>query len=261
MQTDKVRVLFVGDIVGDAGRKIVIDSLDYLKNNYFYDISIANIENIAGGFGITKETYDYIEPYFDAFTTGNHVWDKKDIVINIDNMPKLAKPFNMPNTKGKSFVIIEKNNVKILIATFLGRIFMNPVDNPFILINQITQNPELPAIKVIDFHAEATSEKQAFGWYCDGKVSACLGTHTHVQTNDEKILPNGTAYITDVGLTGCHSGVIGFRKDAIIDKFITYMPTRFDVCKEDLRLNACIIDVNIYNGKAVNIEKINISST
>ncbi len=259
MQTDVLRILFVSDIVGDSGRKAAVDSLNYLKDSYAYDIAIANIENLAGGFGITKETYEAIEPYFDAFTTGNHVWDKKDFVINIDSMTKVARPFNMPNTKGKSFVIVEKNYTKVLVATFLGRIFMNPVENPFIFLDQLYSDNLLPIIKIIDFHAEATSEKQAFGYYCDGKVSACLGTHTHVQTNDEKILPNGTAYITDVGLTGCHGGIIGFKKEDIIEKFITYMPKRFDVCKIDLRVNACIVDVNIYNGKALNIEKINIS--
>ncbi|MGC8706377.1 MAG: TIGR00282 family metallophosphoesterase [Desulfurella sp.] len=256
MQTEFLRILFVGDIVGDVGRKIVIDKLDFLKEKYAYDVAIANIENLAGGFGITKETYDAIEPYFDAFTTGNHVWDKKDFLINIDSMNKVARPFNMPNTKGKPYVIVEKNYTQVLVATFLGRIFMNPVENPFILLNQLIRE-DLPTIKIIDFHAEATSEKQAFGWFCDGKVSACLGTHTHVQTNDEKILPGGTAYITDVGLTGCHGGVIGFKKQAIIEKFITYMPTKFDVCKDDLRLNACIVDINVYTGKALNIEKIN----
>jgi len=261
MQTNTIRILFVGDIVGDAGRKVVIDKLSYLKDTYAYDISIANIENLAGGFGITRETYDAIEPYFDAFTTGNHVWDKKDFIVNIDSMSKVARPFNMPNTKGKPYVIVEKNYIKVLVASFLGRIFMNPVENPFILLDQLVEDNLLPTIKIIDFHAEATSEKQAFGWYCDGKVSACFGTHTHVQTNDEKILPDGTAYITDVGLTGCHGGVIGFKKESIIEKFITYMPTRFDVCKDNLRLNACIVDVNIYNGKTLNIEKINIGES
>ncbi len=260
MQTEVLRILFVGDIVGDVGRKIAIDTLDGLKEQYAFDIAIANIENLAGGFGITKDTYKALEPYFDAFTTGNHVWDKKDFLINIDSMAKVARPFNMPNTKGKPYVIVEKKFTQVLVATFLGRIFMNPVENPFILLDQLVKDNQLPKIKIIDFHAEATSEKQAFGWYCDGKVSACLGTHTHVQTNDEKILPNGTAYITDVGLTGCHGGIIGFKKSAIIEKFITYMPTKFEVCKDDLRLNGCIIDINIYTGKAINIMKINISN-
>lgn len=260
MQTDDIlRILFVGDIVGDSGREAILDTIEYLKEKTLYDVSIVNIENIAGGFGVTKEIYHTIEPFFDAFTSGNHIWDKKETQYNIDSMPKLVKPFNMPNTKGKPFVIVEKNGIKVLVATFLGRIFMNPVENPFLMIKDII-NDTLPAIKIIDFHAEATSEKQAFGWYCDGNISAVIGTHTHVQTNDERILPNGSAYITDVGMSGCHDGIIGFTKEAIIDKFITYIPTRFEVCKSNLRVNACIIDVNIYTGKAVNIEKINIAS-
>jgi len=261
MQTDFLRILFVSDMVGESGRIAVFKGLDYLKKTYNYNVSIANIENLAGGFGITKETYDEVEPYFDAFTTGNHVWDKRDFIINIDSMTKVARPFNMPNTIGKPYVIVEKNFTKVLVATFLGRIFMNPTENPFIYLDQLINDASLPIIKIIDFHAEATSEKQAFGYYCDGKVSACFGTHTHVQTNDEKILPNGTAYITDVGLTGCHGGIIGFKKEDIIEKFITYMPKRFDVCKSDLRINACIVDINIFNGKALSIEKINLPIT
>ncbi len=259
MQTN-LTVLFIGDIVGKIGRKAVSSSINKIKKEFGVDFTVINIENSADGFGLNKKTYTEIEPYADACTAGNHTWDRSEMVQDIDLMNKLVRPVNLPDgIPGSGYLITQKNDVKILIINALGRIFMNPVDNPFFAIKNLLKKDEFQdiKIKIVDFHAEATSEKEALGWFLDGKVSAVIGTHTHVQTADERILPQGTAYISDAGMTGCHDGVLGFEKEQALERLLTYMPNRLKVCKDNPKINGCIVKINKESGKAVSITRIN----
>ncbi len=258
MQT-KLNVLFIGDVVGRYGRKAIRSHIDSLKSKYDIDFTIINAENAADGFGINQKVYKELELCADAITLGNHTWDKADILNDINSMNKLIRPINYSHkTPGVGFRILSVNGTEIAIINALGRIFMLPTDNPFYVLEELLEEPYIKEIKVkiVDFHAEATSEKQAFGWYFDGKVSAIIGTHTHVQTADERILPNGSAYITDVGMTGCHDGVLGFEKQQAIERFLTYIPQRLKVCKSNIRINGCIIEIDAQTGRALNIKRI-----
>jgi metallophosphoesterase (TIGR00282 family) len=258
MQT-KFNVLFIGDVVGRYGRRALRSEIDNLKREFDIDFTIVNIENAADGFGVNKKVYAEIEGCADALTMGNHTWDKQELIGEINKMEKLIRPINFSKkAPGVGFRIFSVNGVDILIANAIGRIFMVPVDNPFDEIENILDDEFSDIkIKIVDFHAEATSEKQAFGWFVDGRVSAVLGTHTHVQTADERILPNGTAYITDAGMTGCHDGVLGFNKDEALSRFLTYMPKRLKVCKNNIRINGCIVSIDSKSGKSLQIERIN----
>ncbi len=256
----KVRVLFIGDIVGRWGRRAFKQEVDALKREYGIDFTIVNVENAAEGFGITKKVYDELQGFAEAFTLGNHTWDKSDLIKEIDNAGKLIRPVNYSSKlPGVGWRVFRLNGIEIAVINAIGRIFMTPVDNPFCVVDELltTQALEEAEIKIVDFHAEATSEKQAFAWFMDGRVSAVVGTHTHVQTADERILPGGTAYITDVGMTGCHDGVLGFEKKEAIEKFVYYYPHRLKVCKTNIQINGCIIEIDSSTGKAVSIERIN----
>ncbi len=262
MQTNILRILFIGDIVGKPGRDALKNKIDTLKDELKPDFTIINAENAAGGFGINKKVYDELDSFGDAFTMGNHTWDKKEIFREINNMPKLIRPLNIPNAlPGAGYRKFNVKNTDILVANLLGRIFMNPADNPFEAVDDlIDKNEAASVIKIIDFHAEATSEKEAMGWYCDGRVTAVVGTHTHVQTADERILTDGTAYISDVGMSGSNDGVLGFNAEEALDRFLYYIPKKLNVCKKDKRINGCIIDCDTISGKALNIERVNISA-
>ncbi len=259
MQTN-VNILFIGDVVGRYGRRILRNEIDSIKREFDIDFTVINAENAADGFGINKKVYDDIEKCGDVLTLGNHTWDKKEFLKDVDSMPKIIRPINFSKkAPGLGYRIVPINGFEIAVINAIGRVFMMPVDNPFYEVEELLEDeiPDDIKIKIVDFHAEATSEKQAFGWYFDGRVSAVLGTHTHVQTADERVLPNGTAYITDVGMTGCHDGVLGFNKDEALSRFLTYIPKRLKVCKSNLRINGCIITVNSKSGKALNIQRIN----
>lgn len=254
-----MRVLFIGDIVGSPGRKAAKEMISKLKKEEEIDFCIANGENAAGGSGITyviaQELYS---SGVDGITMGNHTWSKNEILNFIESDNKLARPANYPqDLPGKGYAILNGKNGKLAIMNLLGRIYMDNIDCPFKAADRELEHikKEVKAV-VVDFHAEATSEKTAMAWYLDGRVSCVLGTHTHVQTADERIFPFGTAYITDVGMTGPCDGVIGVNKDIIIKKFLTSMPQRFEVAKGRVIFNAVMLDIEEKNGKTTNIRRI-----
>jgi len=239
LDKEHVRVLFIGDIIGEAGRKALFVSLSNLIKEKKVDFVIANGENAAGGFGITGEIAGKLYSY-----------------INGDQ--KLIRPANYPKgTPGKGWTILEKNGVKIGVLNLLGRVFMEPLDCPF-----RTAQRELSAIQkytkiiIVDFHGEATSEKVAMGWHLNGIVSAVIGTHTHVQTADERILVGGTAYITDAGMTGPFDSIIGIQKEIALKKFVTMIPSKFIVAENDIRVNGVLVTIQRESGKAVHIERV-----
>ncbi len=256
-----MRVLFIGDIVGEAGRRFLFEQLASLSDEYRADLIIANCENAAGGFGITpKIAEEMLEKGIHVLTSGNHIWDKKEIMDYLSREPRLLRPANYPDgVPGFGWVVIGSGVDKIGILNLSGRVFMNTLECPFRtakkLISEIKK--ETKTI-ILDFHAEATSEKIAMGWYLDGDVAAVIGTHTHVQTADEEILPSGTAYITDVGMTGPSNSVIGIKKESAIEKFLTQMPKRFDMAKGPAVLSAVFLDIDTSTGRAKTIERISI---
>jgi len=248
--------------VGRPGRNILKENLKNIIEEYTVDFVIANGENAAGGNGITKKVAEELfETGVNFLTMGNHVWDNKDIFTFIDNEERIIRPLNYPpGTPGKGSKIIEiKNNLKIGIINISGRTYMQNLDCPFrTCIEEIEKISSITNIIIVDFHAEATSEKQAMGWYLDGKVSAVIGTHTHVQTADERILPGGTAYITDVGMTGAFNSILGVEVEGVIKKFITQLPARFDVAKGIAQLNSVLIEIEENTGRATSINRINL---
>jgi metallophosphoesterase (TIGR00282 family) len=258
-----VNILFIGDIVGKPGRQAIARELHRLVDRYRVDLVIANGENAAGGFGLTVETAkELFELGVQFFTSGNHIWDKRDALEYITREQRLIRPANYPpGTPGQGSAIVKTaGGVKIGVLNLEGRVFMNYLECPFRTADsEIEKLKQETPIIFVDFHAEATSEKTALGWYLDGRVSAVVGTHTHVQTADERILPDGTAYLTDAGMTGAFDSVIGVRKEEPIEKFLTQRPSKFEVAKKDLRLNGVVIGVDENTGKALTIERVNIA--
>ena len=251
-----MKVLFIGDIIGRPGRKIITERLSELTKQGAIDLVIANGENAAGGFGITPEIcHEILAIGIDVITSGNHIWDRREIYDVIDTMP-ILRPANFPpGVPGRGYLIHEtKNGIKVGIVNLQGRVYMTSLDCPFRKSDKILEEikKETPII-IVDFHAEITSEKIAMGWYLDGKVSAVVGTHTHVQTADARILDEGTAYITDIGMTGPRDSVIGIRKDVILKRYLTAIPLRFEVAKEDPIMSYAIIDIDNKTGKAISI--------
>jgi metallophosphoesterase (TIGR00282 family) len=250
-----LKILFIGDIFGKPGRNILRQKLRDVQVKYDIDFTIGNGENAAGGTGITKKIFEEISNYgVDVITMGNHVWDKREILDFIDSEPRILRPANFPSgAPGKGYNIYNVGQTKMAVINMSGRIFLPPLDCPFQKIDGIINEIKgITKIIILDFHAEATSEKQAMGWYLDGRVSAVIGTHTHVQTADARLLKRGTAYITDVGMTGPYDSVLGVNKDLIIKKFVTQLPVRFEVAGGDIQLNAVIIDISA-NGRASKI--------
>ena len=259
-----MKLLFIGDIVGRPGRDLVRRHVRALAASCQADVVIANGENAAGGAGITRENmYEILSAGVHVITSGNHVWDKRETLEFIGNEPRLIRPANYPDGTpgGGSCVITAANGVRVGVINVMGRLFLQAIDDPF-----RTAEREIARVKeegtqviLIDMHAEATSEKIAFCYYVDGKVSAVIGTHTHVQTADERILQGGTACLTDVGMTGPHDGVIGIDKDAIIARFVTGLPARFETATGDPRLNGVVITVDPASGRAQHIERVSLS--
>jgi len=256
-----IRILFIGDIVGSPGRSAISRELHRLVDRHGADIVIANGENAAGGFGITPDTANELyRQGITLLTSGNHIWDKKDNSGYLDREERLIRPLNYPpGTPGRGSAVVETpGGVKVGVLNLEGRVYMKNLDCPFrVADTELEQLRRETPIILVDIHAEATSEKAALGWYLDGRVSAVVGTHTHVQTADERILPGGTAYITDVGMTGSFDSVIGIDKHQAIQRFLTQQPVKFDIPKKDLRINAVVIGVDTTTGKAVSIERIN----
>jgi 2',3'-cyclic-nucleotide 2'-phosphodiesterase len=243
-----MRVLFIGDIVGSPGRQIVRDRLADLVEHQHIDLVIANGENSAAGFGITPRiAEELLQNGVNVLTGGNHSWDRKEIFEFIPHEPRLLRPANFPeaNPGAGLYVGTAKNGVKFAVLNVQGRVFLVPNDDPFKKTDlELAKVPPDVDFVLVDIHAETTSEKIGFGWYLDGRATAVVGTHTHVTTADEHVLPEGTAFITDVGMTGPHDGIIGMERTAIIKKFIDGLPTRFEVATGDIQLNAVLIETD-----------------
>lgn len=254
-----MRVLFVGDVVGSMGRDTITTYLPKLKKKYRPQVTVVNGENAAAGRGITEKIYKkLLQDGADVVTLGNHAWDNHQIMDFIDDAKKLVRPANFPvaTTPGQGMVFIKVNQLEIAVINLQARVFMTAIDDPFTVIDELIEEARERTNHIfIDFHGEVTSEKQAMGWYVDGRVSAIVGTHTHVQTNDARILPGGTAYLSDVGMTGPYDGILGMQRPAVIDKFITALPHRFEVVEEGRELlSYCVIDIDDTTGKAKKIE-------
>jgi 2',3'-cyclic-nucleotide 2'-phosphodiesterase len=254
-----MRILFIGDVVGSPGRNMLTDYLPRLKRKYNPTVTIINGENAAGGRGITSKIVKLMmELGAQGITMGNHTWDNREIFDFIDSTPQLIRPANFPDgTPGKGYTLIKVNNIEVAIINLQGRTFLPPLDCPFKKADEIIKEVKKRTPYIfVDFHAEATSEKQAMGWYLDGKVSAVVGTHTHVQTADERVLPSGTAYITDVGMTGPYDGILGMGREAVLKKFLTNLPVRFEVVEGREQLNGVIVDLDNNTGMAKSIKRI-----
>jgi 2',3'-cyclic-nucleotide 2'-phosphodiesterase len=257
-----MKILFIGDIVGSPGRTAVRELLPPLIVKKKIDFIIANCENVAAGFGVTRKVVEELyQSRIDVLTSGNHIWNKKEVLEFIGEFNRLLKPANYPSTTpGSGTVLIPlKTGETVGVLNLAGRIFMHPSDCPFVTAkNKVAELREKTKIIIVDMHAEATSEKRAMGWYLDGEVSAVIGTHTHVQTADEEILPGGTAYISDAGMTGPFDSVIGIRKEIIIERFLTQMPNKFDLAKDDIRMQGVVLNIDADSGKAKFIERISV---
>src|SRR5690554_2669618 len=257
-----MKIVFIGDIVGRTGRNAIKELLPKIKKKFSPDIIIANAENAAGGFGLTKkvamELFDY---GIDCLTMGNHTWDNND-VFNIINDPRIVRPLNFsPRVAGQGWTIIEKNGLKLAVINLIGQIFMGPYNSPFMVYDEyIDYTLDSSDIVVVDFHAEATSEKLAFAYYVDGKVACVVGTHTHVQTADERILTGGTAYITDLGLTGASDSVLGMEHKEIIQRFLTQVHQRMKVARGKRQLKGFFVDICEEDRVAKEISRINLNS-
>jgi 2',3'-cyclic-nucleotide 2'-phosphodiesterase len=243
-----MHLLFIGDIVGSPGRRAVEELLYRVVDRHLIDLVVANCENASGGIGITPAVADQLLGMgIDVLTSGNHIWKHKDILGYIEDTDRLVRPANYPpDTPGRGFTVIETAvGEKVAVINLEGRVFMNPIECPFRSVDAVLAqiSPEVKII-MVDMHAEATSEKQAMGWHLDGRVSAVLGTHTHVQTADERLLPQGTAYITDVGMTGPINSVIGMKTEIILERFLTQRPQPFKVASQNIQLQGVVLKLN-----------------
>ncbi len=253
-----MKFLVIGDIVGEPGRNILFKYLEKRKQDY--DFIIVNGENSAGGFGITGKIADQMFARgADVITLGNHSWDKKEIYTYINEEKRMIRPINfVKEAPGKGYTIVEKKGKKIAVINAQAKVFMPPIACPFLALDEIiSEILKETNIVILDFHGEATSEKQAMGWNLNGKASLVYGTHTHVQTADERILSGGTAYITDIGMTGGHDGVLGMNKKESLQKFKDGMPSRYSVCDENVKINGIEVEINENTGKAESIKRIN----
>jgi 2',3'-cyclic-nucleotide 2'-phosphodiesterase len=255
-----LRLLFVGDVIGKPGRRAVRNILPRLVDHHRTDYVVVNIENAAGGFGVTPDVLDeFSDLPIDCYTTGNHIWDKREVYDLLDSNRRWLLPANYPQgNPGKGVYVGETAaGIPVAVLNLEGRVFMDDLDSPFLVADRLIAELDRK-VKVIfvDFHAEATSEKQAMGFYLDGRVSAVVGTHTHVPTADERVLPNGTGLLTDVGMTGPYESVIGMRADKVLKRFLLQTPSSFEVAKRDVRLAAVLIDIDEKTGKARGLERL-----
>lgn len=259
-----MRILFVGDIVGSPGRQILKDHLADIIEQRAIDLAIVNCENAASGFGITPRLAEELfAAGADVLTGGNHIWDRKEIIEYLPQQPRLLRPANFPDGLPGSGLYIgnSRHDVSYAVLNLQGRTFMAPIDCPFRAAeHELARIPQNVKVIVVDMHAETTSEKQAMGWFLDGKVSAVVGTHTHVTTSDAHVLPKGTAFITDVGMTGPHDSIIGMTKEPIIQRFLSSLPARFEVAEGDVQMHAVVIDADEESGHARSIETLVVRS-
>lgn len=255
-----INVLFIADIIGKPGLIIVKNVVKQLREQYQIDFCIANGENGSAGKGLTEKiALDYFSNGIDAITSGNHIFEKYGVHKLLNTNHKIIRPLNYPlGASGKgSLIVTLSNNIKIAVINIQGRTFMLSIDCPFRSVKEeINKLKNITPIIIVDFHAEATAEKMAMGWYLNGRVSALIGTHTHIQTADETILDKGTAYITDVGMTGPYNSVIGMKKEVAIKRFIQQLPERYQPAESDLKFAGVVITINAENGKAENIKRL-----
>ena len=255
-----MKILFIGDTVGKAGRAIVRQYLKPLQEEYRVDLTVLNCENAAAGFGITPKVADeFFDWGIDVLTSGNHIWDKKEIMPYLDKNSRILRPANYPvDNPGKGVALLKtRSGEQAAVLNLQGRVFMPPTDDPFRVADaELAKLPKDVKVIFVDMHGEATSEKVAMGWYLDGRVSAVVGTHTHIPTADETILPGGTAFLTDVGMAGPFYSVIGVVKEEVIRRFLTSIPSPFESASQDARLNGVFVEVDSETGKARHIERI-----
>ena len=255
-----MKMLFIGDTVGKAGRAIVHQYLKQLQDEYQVDLTILNCENAAAGFGVTPKIADeFFDWGIDVLTSGNHIWDKKEIMPYLDKNSRILRPANYPaGNPGKGVALLKmRSGEQAAVLNLQGRVFMPPTDDPFRVADaELAKLPKDVKVIFVDMHGEATSEKVAMGWYLDGRVSAVVGTHTHIPTADETILPGGTAFLTDAGMAGPFYSVIGVVKEDVIRRFLTSIPSSFESASQDARLNGVFIEVDSQTGKAKQIKRI-----
>ena len=258
-----IRLLFIGDIVGRPGRELIRRGLGALREYHQVDLVIANVENAAAGFGITREIgEELLDHGLDVMTSGNHIWDRKEAIDYIGIEPRLLRPANFPAAApgNGSYLARTADGVSVGVINIMGRVFMTSIDDPFaVVLKEIEALKARARVIFVDFHAEATSEKVAMGWHLDGKVTAMVGTHTHVQTADDRVLPRGTAFLTDVGMTGPHDSIIGVQIELALNRFLTGMPSRFETAEGNPRLNAVIVEADEESGRALDIERLSYS--
>jgi metallophosphoesterase (TIGR00282 family) len=258
-----MNILFIGDIVGRPGRELVRKGLRALVEKHDIDLAIANAENAAAGFGITRDIGDALLDYgVEVMTSGNHIWDKKEVLDYIATEPRLLRPANYPaGAPGRGSYVAQCGDGRAVgVINVMGRVFMSPIDDPFaVVLREIEAMRHRARVILVDFHAEATSEKIAMGWHLDGKVTAVIGTHTHVQSADERILPNGTAYLTDAGMTGPHDSIIGMEREPSLARFLTGMPAKFEAATGNPRLNGVVVEADEKTGRATRILRISCS--
>jgi metallophosphoesterase (TIGR00282 family) len=258
-----VKILLIGDVVGRPGRELVRKGLRALVEVHGVDFVIANAENAAAGFGVTKDIGDsLLESGIDVMTSGNHIWDKKEVIDYIKAEPRLLRPANYPaGVPGRGSTVANTGDGRAVgVINVMGRVFMLPIDDPFaVVLREIEAIRHRTRFIIVDFHAEATSEKIAMGWHLDGRVTAIIGTHTHVQTADERILPNGTAYLTDMGMTGPHDSIIGMEVGPSLARFLNGMPSKFEPATGNARLNGVIVEADNRTGLATRIVRISYS--
>jgi metallophosphoesterase (TIGR00282 family) len=257
-------ILFIGDIVGRPGRNLVQKGLRALVDHYDVDLTIANVENAAAGFGLTRDIGETLLDWgIDVMTSGNHIWDKKEVLEYIPGEPRLLRPANYPaGVPGRGSCVAQTRDGRAVgVINVMGRVFMAPLDDPFaVALREIEAVRHRARIIVVDMHAEATSEKIAMGWHLDGRVTAVIGTHTHVQTADERVLPGGTAYLTDAGMTGPHDSIIGMEKEPSLARFLNGMPAKFEPASGNPRLNGAVIEADDKTGRATKITRISYSA-
>ncbi len=255
-----MKILFLGDVVGHPGRRAVQILVPRLVSQHGVALVVANVENAAGGVGVTPDIVDeLLGAGVHVMTSGNHIWDKKEVLDIMGFEPRLLRPANYPpNNPGRGTVVVKTDGgMKVGVINVEGNVFMRPKACPFQTLREALEAMRQEArVVIVDVHAEATSEKKALGWYCDGKASLVVGTHTHVQTSDERILPGGTAYLTDAGMTGPHDSVIGVKKEIVIERFITGMPRRFEPATDGIRLQGALVEVDPETGRAIAIRRV-----
>ncbi|HET6349407.1 MAG TPA: TIGR00282 family metallophosphoesterase [Candidatus Krumholzibacteria bacterium] len=248
-------VAFLGDVVGQSGRRMVANVVPKLRAEHHADLVIANAENSAGGFGFNPSGIAEMEAAgVDFFTTGNHVWDKREGIPLLDSKSNIIRPANYPGAPGTGMRHVPGTDGRVAVLNLQGRVFMPPLDCPFHTVDRLLADLPPTPIIIVDMHAEATSEKIAMGYYLDGRVSLVLGTHTHVPTRDARILPGGTGYVTDVGMTGSNDSILGVRKDDVIERFLSMRPTRFEVARNDLRCDFVIAEIDDNDGRVRRLE-------